>query len=57
MEPIKSLSRIIYPSKIQFQSCQLCPIDRCASRKAIYDPKTMASRYAVKDKEVSSGFI
>ena len=57
MEPIKSLSRIIYPSKSQFKSCQLCPIERCASRKALYDPKAMASRYAVKDKEVSSASI
>lgn len=49
MEPIKSLSRIIFPSESRFQSCQLCPMDRCTSRKAPYDPEIMASTYAAKE--------
>jgi hypothetical protein len=45
MEPIKSLSRIIFPSGSRFQSCRLCPMDRCTSRKAPYDPEMMASSF------------
>jgi len=45
MEPIKSLSRVIFPSESRFQSCQLCPMDRCTSRKVPYDPEQMATRY------------
>jgi hypothetical protein len=45
MEPIKSLSRIIFPCESRFQSCLLCPMDHCHSRRAPYDPALMASRY------------
>lgn len=38
MLPIKSLSRIIFPSETPFYTCQLCPIDKCPSRKVPYDP-------------------
>jgi hypothetical protein len=38
MIPIKSLSRIIFPSEIAFYSCQLCPIEKCSSRRVPYDP-------------------
>lgn len=50
MEPIKSLSRIIFPGGSRFQSCRLCPMDRCASRRAPYDPELMTSAYAAKEK-------
>ncbi len=46
MEPIKSLSRIIFPSESRFQSCQLCPMDRCPSRKATYNPELLATRFS-----------
>jgi hypothetical protein len=38
MMPIKSLSRIIFPSEMAFYSCQLCPIEKCPSRRVPYDP-------------------
>jgi hypothetical protein len=38
MMPLKSLSRIIFPSETPFYSCQLCPIDKCPSRRVPYDP-------------------
>jgi len=50
MEPIKSLSRIIFPSESRFQSCQLCPMDRCTSRRAPYNPNLMSTQYAAKEK-------
>lgn len=38
MVPIKSISRIIFPSEVAFHSCQLCPIKKCPSRRVPYDP-------------------
>ena len=38
MVPIKSVSRIIFPSEMAFYSCQLCPIKKCPSRRVPYDP-------------------
>ncbi len=46
MKPMKSLSRVLFPSETGFQSCRLCPIQNCPSRRAIYDPDLMASRYS-----------
>ena len=43
MMPIKSLSRIIFPSETAFYSCQLCPINKCPSRRVPYDP--MSTEY------------
>jgi hypothetical protein len=45
MEPVKSLSRIIFTSESRFNSCRLCPMNRCPSRKEPYDPDLMASGY------------
>jgi hypothetical protein len=38
MMPLKSLSRIIFPSETTFYACQLCPIEKCPSRRVPYDP-------------------
>jgi len=38
MIPIKSLSGIYFPTKCKFESCQLCPRERCIGRRAPYDP-------------------
>ncbi len=38
MIPIKSVSGIFFPTKCKFESCQLCPRERCVGRKAPYDP-------------------
>jgi hypothetical protein len=37
MVPRKSISGIFFPSEEGFTSCQLCPRERCPSRKAPYD--------------------
>ena len=37
MIPIKSVSGIYFPTEVKFESCQLCPRERCPGRKARYD--------------------
>jgi len=46
MIPGKSLSGIYFPTEIPFYSCQLCPRERCPSRKASYD-ETLAREYGI----------
>jgi len=46
MIPSKSLSGIYFPTEIAFYSCQLCPRERCPSRKASYD-ETLAREYGI----------
>lgn len=38
MIPVKSSSGILFPSEIKFESCQLCPRERCIGRRTPYDP-------------------
>jgi len=38
MIPVKSVSGIFFPTEIKFETCQLCPRDRCIGRRAAYDP-------------------
>ena len=38
MIPLKSVSGIFFPTEIKFETCQLCPRDRCIGRRAPYDP-------------------
>ncbi len=45
MVPIKSVSGIIFPTEICFESCQLCPRKVCPGRRAKYDPKLWEERY------------
>ena len=49
MLPAKSISGIYFPKEVSFVSCQLCPRERCESRKAKYDQK-LAEEYGIKDK-------
>lgn len=39
MVPTKSVSGIYFPTEVTFESCQLCPRERCEGRKALYDPE------------------
>jgi len=39
MLPAKSVSGIYFPTETSFFSCQLCPRERCDSRKAKYNEK------------------
>ena len=47
MLPAKSISGIYFPTEASFFSCQLCPRQRCESRKAKYDAK-LAEEYGIK---------
>jgi hypothetical protein len=47
MLPAKSISGVYFPADVSFFSCQLCPRERCESRKAKYDPK-LAQEYGIK---------
>ena len=41
MIPIKSVSGIYFPTEIKFESCQLCPREKCIGRRAAYDPEVV----------------
>ena len=47
MLPAKSVSGIYFPTATSFFSCQLCPRERCDSRKARFNEK-LAREYGVK---------
>jgi len=47
MLPAKSVSGIYFPTETSFFSCQLCPRERCDSRKAKYNEK-LAAEYGIK---------
>ena len=47
MLPAKSVSGIYFPTEASFFSCQLCPRERCDSRKARYNEK-LAKEYGIK---------
>jgi hypothetical protein len=49
MLPAKSVSGIYFPTETSFFSCQLCPRERCDSRKAKYNEK-LAREYGVLKK-------
>ncbi|MBA7552569.1 hypothetical protein ES705_45138 [subsurface metagenome] len=44
MVPLKSVSGIYFPTEIKFESCQLCPREKCIGRRAPYDP-ALAEKY------------
>jgi len=48
MLPAKSISGIYFPTEVSFFSCQLCPRERCESRKAKYSPR-LAEDYGIKN--------
>ena len=44
MVPLKSVSGIYFPTEIRFESCQLCPREKCIGRRASYDTE-LAKKY------------
>jgi hypothetical protein len=48
MVPIKSVSGIIFPTEVRFESCQLCPREVCPNRRAKYEPTLWEKRYTRK---------
>ncbi|MGC8877693.1 MAG: vitamin B12 dependent-methionine synthase activation domain-containing protein [Anaerolineae bacterium] len=45
MIPTKSVSGLIFPTESAFESCQLCPLEGCPSRRAEYQPTLYSQRY------------
>lgn len=45
MVPNKSVSGIIYPTEVDFASCQLCPREICPNRRAPYDAELYNRKY------------
>lgn len=45
MVPIKSVSGLLFPTEIRFESCQLCPREGCPGRRAEHDPELWERRY------------
>ncbi|MFC1558190.1 vitamin B12 dependent methionine synthase [candidate division KSB1 bacterium] len=39
MIPVKSVSGILFPTKVIFESCKLCPREVCDGRRKPYDPE------------------
>jgi hypothetical protein len=48
MVPIKSVSGILFPTEVDFASCQLCPREVCVSRRAPYDETLYEKKYRPK---------
>lgn len=44
MVPVKSVSGICFPTEIKFESCQLCPREKCIGRRAAFNPE-LAKKY------------
>jgi MoaA/NifB/PqqE/SkfB family radical SAM enzyme len=48
MMPIKSVSGIWFPTEESFESCKLCPREKCPGRRAAYDRDLYTRKYAKK---------
>ena len=46
MIPNKTISGIRFPTESSFESCQLCPRERCPSRRAAYNPDLYEERFS-----------
>ena len=46
MYPVKSVSGIIFPTEVTFESCQLCPREDCPSRRSPYDETLWKTKYS-----------
>ena len=49
MVPKKSVSGIIFPTEVGFQSCMLCPREGCPGRRAPYQPELAHDKYALHE--------
>lgn len=47
MIPAKSISGFYFPTEVSFYSCQLCPRERCESRKAKFN-QTLVDEYGIQ---------
>ncbi len=46
MSPCQSVSGIIFPTAEDFQSCLLCPREKCPGRRSPYDPTLYERKYS-----------
>jgi len=46
MSPSHSVSGIIFPTTEDFQSCMLCPREKCPGRRSPYDPTLYEQKYS-----------
>lgn len=54
MNPVYSVSGILFPTEVKFENCQLCPRENCPGRRAEYEPDLYDEKYklAVKIDQV-----
>jgi hypothetical protein len=45
MNPIKTVSGLLFPTEDAFYNCRLCPTENCPRRKAPYDPDLYDRKY------------
>ncbi len=45
MLPSKSVSGIFFPAEVSFESCMLCPREKCPDRRALYDERLYIKKY------------
>jgi hypothetical protein len=45
MTPVHSVSGILFPTEVSFESCQLCPREGCPGRRAPYDDDLYDKKY------------
>jgi len=45
MIPLKSISALLFPTEVDFQSCQLCKRENCPGRRAPYDAHLHEMKY------------
>ncbi len=50
MLPSKSVSGLLYPTETAFESCMLCPREKCIGRRAPYNEKLHEEKYKTQDK-------
>jgi len=46
MKPVHSVSGILFPTEVNFESCQLCQREKCPGRRAPYDEDLYDRRYS-----------
>ena len=49
MVPEHSVSGVVFPTEARFESCQLCPREKCPGRRAAYDEGLYDKKYRKTD--------
>ena len=51
MYPKQSASGIIFPTEVRYENCQLCPMENCPGRRAVYDKNLYDEKYKIKPEQ------